>query len=98
MVAGTGGCARECHLKHNSPEWPPYACNSCRPLPELLLERVIYCVDDLTSDFLVPIPISIAVFFGNTTSCPLAKKPEYTDTPAPYMPIAKPRARECTAK
>ena len=34
-----------------------------------------------------PIPISIAVFFGNATSCPRAKKPEYTDIPAPYAPI-----------
>ena len=34
-----------------------------------------------------PIPISIAVFLGNTTSCPRAKKPEYTDIPAPYAPI-----------
>jgi hypothetical protein len=35
-----------------------------------------------------PIPISIKVFFGNTTSCPRAMKFEYTDTPAPYAPIA----------
>ena len=34
-----------------------------------------------------PIPISIAVFFGKTTSCPRAMKCAYTDIPAPYAPI-----------
>jgi hypothetical protein len=35
----------------------------------------------------VPIPISITVFFGNTTSFPRATKCKYTDSPAPYAPI-----------
>ena len=33
--------------------------------------------------FLVPMPISMAVFFGNTTSFPRAMKCEYSDIPAP---------------
>jgi len=37
--------------------------------------------------FLVPIPISNAVFLGNTTSFPRAMKCEYSDIPAPYAPI-----------
>jgi hypothetical protein len=60
----------------------------------IVLEAADFGTFEEGVDVRVAIEISMAVFFGNTKSRPRAMKREYTDTLAPYAPMAIPRGCE----